>query len=118
MRSLIDSTYIQQKQSSIVTVNTFSFGGKLTRNNIKVYQEGEHITTSLNGITIISNKQHVDNHTLINHKYENCESHELYKGIYDDASTGVFNGKVIVDQQAQKTNAFQQNDNILIGNKA
>jgi len=116
--SLIDSTYIQQKQSSIVTVNTFSFGGKLTRNNIKVYQEGEHITTSLNGITIISNKQHVDNHTLINHKYENCESHELYKGIYDDAATGVFNGKVIVDQKAQKTNAFQQNDNILIGDKA
>lgn len=116
--SLIDSTYIQQKQSSIVNVNTFSFGGKLTRNNIKVYQEGEYINTTLNGITIIGDKQHVDNHTLIQHKNENCESNELYKGIYDDASTGVFNGKVIVNQNAQKTNAFQQNDNILIGDKA
>jgi len=116
--SLIDSTYVQQKQNSIVSINTFTFGGKLTRNNTKVFQEGEHITTSLNGITIIGNKQHVDNHTLIHHKYENCESHELYKGIYDDAASGVFNGKVIVDKLAQKTNAFQQNDNILIGDKA
>ena len=116
--SLIDHTYIQQKEGSIATLNTFSFGGKLTRNNIAVFHEGENLTTSLNGITIIEGKQHVDNHTLINHKHENCESHELYKGIYDDASTGVFNGKVIVDKEAQKTNAFQQNDNILVGDKA
>ena len=116
--SLIDNTYIQQKESSVVSVNTFSFGGKLTRNNLEFYQEGEHITSNLNGITIIEDKQHVDNHTLVNHKFENCESHELYKGIYDEASTGVFNGKVIVDKEAQKTNAYQQNDNILMGNKA
>jgi Fe-S cluster assembly protein SufD len=116
--SLIDSTYVQQKTNSIVSVNTFSFGGKLTRNNLEFYHEGEHTTSNLNGITIIGNKQHVDNHTLVNHKFENCESHELYKGIYDDAATGVFNGKVIVDKEAQKTNAYQQNDNILIGDKA
>ncbi|MCK5638870.1 MAG: Fe-S cluster assembly protein SufD, partial [Flavobacteriaceae bacterium] len=116
--SMIDNTYVQQKQNSIVSINTFTFGGKLIRNNIEVYHEDEHITTNLNGITIIGGKQHVDNHTLINHKFENCESHELYKGIYDDAATGVFNGKVIVDKKAQKTNAFQQNDNILIGDKA
>ncbi len=116
--SLIDNTYVQQKENSIVTVNTFSFGGNLTRNNLEFYQEGERITSNLNGITIIGGKQHVDNHTLINHKFENCESHELYKGIYDDASTGVFNGKVIVNKEAQKTNAFQQNNNVLIGDKA
>ncbi len=116
--SLIDSTYVQQKESSIVSVNTFSFGGKLIRNNLEFYHEGEHITSNLNGITIIGNKQHVDNHTLVNHKFENCESHELYRGIYDDASTGVFNGKVIVEKEAQKTNAFQQNNNVLIGDKA
>ncbi len=116
--SLIDNTYIQQKESSVVSVSTFSFGGKLTRNNLEFYHEGEHITSNLNGITIIEDKQHVDNHTLVNHKFENCESHELYKGIYDDASTGVFNGKVIVDKVAQKTNAYQQNDNILVGDKA
>jgi len=115
--SLIDNTYVQQKDNSIVSVSTFSFGGKLTRNNLEFYHEGEHITSNLNGITIIGDKQHVDNHTLVNHKFENCESHELYKGIYDDSSTGVFNGKVIVNKEAQKTNAFQQNNNVLIGDK-
>jgi len=116
--SLIDNTYVQQKDSSIVSINTFSFGGNITRNNLEFHQEGEHITSNLNGITVIGNKQHVDNHTLVHHKKENCESHEMYKGIYDDQSTGVFNGKVIVDKEAQKTNAYQQNDNVLIGDKA
>lgn len=116
--SIIDNTYVQQKSNSIVSVNTFSFGGKLTRNNLEFFHEGEHITSNLNGITIIGEKQHVDNHTLVHHKTENCESHELYKGIYDDSATGVFNGKVIVNKEAQKTNAYQQNDTILIGDKA
>ena len=116
--SLIDNTYIKQQQHSVASVNTFSFEGKLTRNNLEFYQEGEGITSNLNGITIIEDKQLVDNHTLVNHKYPNCESHELYKGIYFDSATGVFNGKVIVEKEAQKTNAFQQNDNILIDDNA
>ena len=116
--SLIDSTFVQQKEGSIASVNTFSFGGKLTRNNLEFYHEGERIESHLNGISILDKKQHVDNHTLVKHQYPNCESFELYKGIYDDASIGVFNGKVIVDQEAQKTNAFQQNNTILIGDKA
>ena len=116
--SLIDNTFVQQKDSSIASVNTFTFGGSLVRNNLEYFHEGEHIVSNLNGITVIEGKQHVDNHTLVNHKYENCESHELYKGIYDDKSTGVFNGKVIVEKEAQKTNAFQQNDNILIGDRS
>lgn len=116
--SLIDNTFVQQKEHSIASVNTFSFGGKLTRNNLEFYHEGEHIESHLNGISILDKKQLVDNHTLVKHQHPNCESFELYKGIYDDASTGVFNGKVIVDQEAQKTNAFQQNNNILIGDKA
>lgn len=116
--SLIDNTYVQQKESSIVSINTYSFGGNLIRNNLEFHHEGQHITSNLNGITVISDKQHVDNHTLVHHKHENCESHELYKGIFDGKSTGVFNGKVIVDKEAQKTNAFQQNDNILISDKS
>ena len=116
--SLIDNTFVQQKDSSIVSVNTYSFGGNLIRNNLEFHHEGQHITSNLNGITVISDKQHVDNHTLVHHKHENCESHELYKGIFDGSSTGVFNGKVIVDKEAQKTNAFQQNDNILISDKS
>ncbi len=116
--SLIDNTYVQQQQQSVASVNTFSFGGNFTRNNLEFHQEGEHINSNLNGITIIGNKQLVDNHTLVNHNYPNCESHELYKGIYADKATGVFNGKVIVKQAAQKTNAFQQNNNILIDDGA
>jgi len=116
--SLIDNTFIQQQQQSVASVNTFSFGGNLTRNNLEFYQEGEGITSNLNGISIIGDKQLVDNHTLVHHKQPNCESHELYKGIFADKSTGVFNGKVIVNQEAQKTNAFQQNNNILIDDGA
>ena len=116
--SLIDQTYVKQKEHSNVSINTFSFGGKLTRNQLEFHQEGERIESNLNGITVIGNKQQVDNYTLVHHKKPNCESHELYKGIYADASTGVFNGKVIVNKEAQKTNAFQQNNNILIGKKA
>ena len=116
--SLLDQTYIQQKDNSVVNMNTYSFGGKLTRNDLEFHQNGEHIESNLNGITIANNKQHVDNHTLVIHNQPNCESNELYKGIYADASTGVFNGKVIVNKIAQKTNAFQQNNNILLGEKA
>ncbi|SNR57157.1 Iron-regulated ABC transporter permease protein SufD [Lutibacter agarilyticus] len=116
--SMIDSTFVSQKQQSVASVHTYSFGGKMTRNNLEFYHEGEHITSNLNGISILHDKQHVDNHTLVNHKYPNCESHELYKGIYDDKSTGVFNGKVLVQQAAQKTNAFQQNNTILISDGA
>jgi len=112
--SLIDSTFIQQKENSEVRMNTFSFGGNLTRNNLTFYQEGEHCNTVLNGITLIDGTQHVDNQTNVYHNQPNCESHELYKGIYDGKSKGVFNGKVIVDKIAQKTDAFQQNDNILL----
>ncbi len=116
--SLIDNTFINQKQESIASVHTFSFGGKLTRNNLNFYQNGEHIDSTLKGVTIIGNKQHVDHNTLVHHIEPNCESHQDYKGIFGDNSTGVFNGRVIVNREAQKTNAFQANNNILVSDKA
>nr|WP_298923214.1 Fe-S cluster assembly protein SufD [uncultured Allomuricauda sp.] len=116
--SLIDNTYISQKDKSIVRVHTFSFGGKLTRNNLNFYQNGEYMDSVLKGVTILGEKQHVDHHTLVHHAEPNCESHQDYKGIFGEKSTGVFNGKIIVDRIAQKTNAFQQNNNILISDKA
>ena len=116
--SLIDNTYVNQKQESIAKVHTFSFGGKLVRNNLNFYQNGERIDSTMKGITIIGNKQHVDHNTLVHHIEPNCESHQDYKGIFDDNSTGVFNGKVVVEKEAQKTNAFQANNNILISDKA
>ena len=116
--SLIDNTYIDQKGHSTVSVHTFSFGGKLTRNNLNFYQDGQGINSILKGITILDKKQHVDHHTLVHHQQPNCESHQDYKGIFNERSTGVFNGKIIVDEIAQKTNAFQQNNNIVISDNA
>jgi len=116
--SLIDNTFINQKQESLASVHTFSFGGNLTRNNLNFFQNGERIDSTLKGVTIIGNKQHVDHNTLVHHIQPNCESHQDYKGIFGDSATGVFNGKVIVNKEAQKTNAYQANNNILISDKA
>ena len=116
--NLIDNTYISQKQESRVAVHTFSFGGNITRNNLNFYHHGERIDSTLKGITIIGDKQHVDHYTLVNHEQPNCESHQNYKTILDGQSTGVFNGKIFVEKEAQKTDAFQQNNNILLSDKA
>lgn len=116
--NLIDNTYVSQKQETNVSVNTFCFGGNLTRNNLNFYHFGERIVSNLNGITIIGGKQHVDHYTLVQHSTPNCESHQDYKGIYSDRSTGVFNGKIFVEKEAQKTNAFQKSNNILLSDKA
>lgn len=116
--SLIDSTFVNQKDQSHCLVHTFSFGGKLTRNNLNFYQNGERLDSTMKGITIIGEKQHVDHNTLVHHIEPNCESHQDYKGIFADSSTGVFNGKVVVEKLAQKTNAFQSNNNILLSDKA
>jgi len=116
--SLIDNTFIKQKQESHASVHTFTFGGGLTRNNLNFYQHGERIDSTLKGVTIIGDKQHVDHNTLVHHIEPNCESHQDYKGIFGDSSTGVFNGKVVVEKEAQKTNAFQANNNILVSDNS
>jgi len=72
----------------------------------------------MNGLSILLNDEHVDNRTLVNHNVANCESFELYKNILGGSSVGVFNGKIIVAQAAQKTNAFQSNRTILLSNNA
>lgn len=111
---LVDHTFAKQERDSLTTVNTFSFGGKLVRNNLDFIHNGENINSFMNGITIIGKDQTVDHHTAVHHKQPNCESYQNYKGIYKDKSHGVFNGKVYVDKIAQKTNAYQQNNNILL----
>ena len=116
--SLIDNTYISQEKNSNVSVHTFSLGGKLIRNNLNFYLKGEHCHSTLKGITLLEDQQHVDHYTLVDHISPNCESHQDYKGVFSEGSKGVFNGKIHVDQLAQKTNAFQQNNNILLDDKA
>ena len=116
--SIIDNTYISQDKDSNVKVHTFSLGGKLIRNNLNFFQNGENIESTMKGITIIGDRQHVDHYTLVHHSKPNCNSFQEYKGIFSDRSVGVFNGKILVDKIAQKTNAFQQNNNILIDDNA
>ncbi len=116
--SLIDNTFIKQERGSTASVHTFSFGGKLTRNNLSFYQHGEYASSVMNGITLIEEAQHVDHNTLVHHIAPNCTSHQDYKGVYDDKAVGVFNGKIFVEKEAQKLDAFQQNNNILISDKA
>jgi Fe-S cluster assembly protein SufD len=115
---LIDSTYVKQDQDSLATVNTFTFGGKLVRNNLDFVQNGSNINSFMNGITIINNEQLVDHHTAVHHDQPHCESYQNYKGVYNGQSHGVFNGKVFVDKIAQKTNAYQQNNNVILSQGA
>ena len=116
--SLIDNTYIQQEKNSHASVHTFSLGGELIRNNLRYFHKGEHILSTLKGVTILEGKQHVDHSTMVHHSQPNCESHQDYKGIFSERSEGVFNGQILVDKIAQKTNAFQQNNNVLLDDKA
>jgi Fe-S cluster assembly protein SufD len=116
--SLIDNTYVNQQRNSSFSMHTFSFGNELVRNNLNISQNDEFIETTIKGITIIGDNQHVDHNTLIQHNKPNCNSHQDYKGIYDNKSTGVFNGQIVVNKQAQKTIAFQSNNNILLSDKA
>lgn len=116
--SLIDNTFVEQQRESFCSVHTFSLGGYLTRNNLNFYQKGERIDSTMKGVTVTEGTQHVDHNTLVHHAQPNCESHQDYKGVYADKSTGVFNGKIVVEKEAQKTNAFQSNNNILLDDKA
>ncbi|WP_185144100.1 Fe-S cluster assembly protein SufD [Empedobacter falsenii] len=116
--SLVDNTYINQERDSRANVFTFAFGGKIVRNNLNFFQNGENCNSVMDGITVIDGKQHIDHHTFVEHNFPNCESHELYKGIYDEKAQGVFNGKIYVHKEAQKLNAFQQNNNVLLSDGA
>ena len=109
---------IDQERNSNFTSHSISTGGAITRNDFNARFNGEGGECTLNGLFLLEDKQLFDAHTLIDHANPLCNSHEHYKGILDDSARGVFNGKVLVRQDAQKTNAFQQNNNILLSNNA
>ncbi len=98
--------------------DTLCFSGDWVRNNIDVSIIGEGAHTDLRGLVMPSQKQHVDNHTMINHCVPNTTSSETYKNIVSDRATAIFNGKIMVHQDAQKTNAYQNSANILLGDNA
>ena len=115
---LIDRTDVYQKQDSSCNVNTLIFNGEFIRNNLNFEQNGSNIESNMHGVLVLDNNQLVDNHTFVDHKSAQCRSNEIYKGIYLNNSTGVFNGKIMVRKDAQKINAFQANNNLLLSENA
>jgi len=114
----IEKFQVQQKNNSIVNHYNISFGGAIIRNDINALIDGQNTETHYYGIYLAHGNQLIDNHTFIDHAKPNCMSNELYKGILDQNSHGVFNGKIIVRKDAQKTNAYQQNKTILLSKSA
>ena len=114
----IGTTQVYQKGRSYFYAATATLNGGFVRNNLNVILDGEHIESHLYGLYVPNGKQHIDNHTLVDHQKPNCESNELYKGILMDKSTGVFNGKIFVREDAQKTNAYQNCRNVITSDEA
>jgi len=112
------TTDVHQESASRFRSHYFSFGSALSRNELNCFLAGEQIHTTLNGLYMPSGDQLMDCRTRIDHAKPNCNSYELYKGILDDRSRGVFNGKIFVHQDAQKTDAKQSNQAILLSDDA
>ncbi|MEJ7646753.1 MAG: Fe-S cluster assembly protein SufD [Chryseolinea sp.] len=117
-RYLNASTGIQQSRSSRVNTFTFTLSGKLIRNTLHLALDGEGIESHMFGLYLISGDTIADNHTVVDHRKPNSYSNEIYKGVMDGHSKGVFNGKIYVRPHAQKTNAFQANRNILLSDSS
>jgi Fe-S cluster assembly protein SufD len=113
-----NSINISQKENSISNCFTFSYSGALIRNNLNIKLKEKNCYSNMYGFYALREKSHVDNHTTVDHIDENSISNEHYKGIMDNNSNGVFNGKIFVRKKAQKTNAFQSNNNILLSDEA
>jgi len=114
----VGSVQIHQERSSNATARTISLGGGLVRNEVNVALAGEGANLTLDGLFVLADSQHVDNHTVIDHATPHCDSLELYKGILDDQSRGIFDGTIIVRPDAQKTNSRQVNRNLVLSEKA
>ena len=116
---LVNFTQCVQSSNSLYNNYTYTIpGASLVRNNLHLDLNGTNTESHLYGLYLTGGNQLVDNHTSVHHLFPNCMSNELYKGVLMDSSRAVFNGKIFVHQDAQKTNAFQQNNNMLLSNKA
>jgi Fe-S cluster assembly protein SufD len=115
----IHLTEVHQQTSSLYNNYKASFPGTgFLRNNLNVVLDGENIESHLYGLYLSGGRQVIDNHTIVDHRKPHCQSNELYKGVMKDEAVGIFNGKIFVRKDAQKTNAFQQNNNLMLSKKA
>jgi Fe-S cluster assembly protein SufD len=114
----IASMHIHAARSAVVSSHSFSLGGKLVRNDVSALLDGEGAECTLNGLYLADGDRLIDNHTAIDHAKAHCPSHEIYKGILGGQARAVFNGKIIVRQDAQKTDAKQTNRALLLSDNA
>ena len=114
----VSTTHIRQIGKSYTHAVTISLNGGIVRNNLNLILDAERCEGHLYGLYLEKGQSHIDNHTVVDNVKPNCYSNELYKGIIGDHATGVFNGKIFVQPQAQKTNAYQSNKNILLSDYA
>lgn len=114
----VSTTHFRQIGKSQIHSVTISLSGNIVRNNLNISLEAEYSEANLHGLYFLKGQTHIDNHTVVDHVMPNCLSNELYKGIVDNTGTAVFNGKIFVRQDAQKTNAFQSNKNVLLSDAA
>lgn len=114
----VDSTYVRQEEASLYKSCVVSTGDGIVRNNLTVTVAGENSHTELRGLTLADGSGHIDHYTLIDHAVPHCESDELYKSILADKAESVFRGKLFVRKDAQKTAAFQSNQNLLLSDDA
>ena len=112
------TTHIRQLAKCVTHAVTLTLSGSIVRNNLNMVMEAANSESHMYGLYLLNGETLADNHTIVDNQQPNCLSNELYKGIMDEKSTGVFNGKIFVRQDAQKTNAYQSNKNILIGDSA
>ena len=114
----VNSTFIKQEANSNLLTSMATLHGGLIRNNLNVVLDGEHAEANLYGMSFTDKKQHVDNFTNIEHAKPNCLSNQVYKNVLDEDSVGAFSGRIHVVRDAQKTNAFQRNNNVLLTDSA
>ncbi len=116
--NLMTTTEVSCERDANFTTNCIQLSGKLLRNNLNIRLKGENVETHLNGFYMINSNELFDNHTHVDHLVPNCNSNETYRGILSGNGSGVFNGKVFVHRDAQKTNGYQSNNNILLSDDA
>jgi len=114
----IATTAVDLGRNSSYDTTTITFGAKLSRHDVVVTMDQEGAECWVDGLYLVTDDQHADTHSVIDHRQPNCTSHQLYKGILDGKSRAVFNGKVFVRHNAQKTDAMQTNKNLLLSNEA
>jgi len=114
----VASMHVHASRGANVSSHSFSLGGKLVRNDASALLDGEGAECTLNGLYLADGDRLVDNHTAIDHAKAHCPSHEIYKGILGGRARAVFNGKIIVRQDAQKTDAKQTNRALLLSDEA